>query len=747
MKKVFNDLYVTHRQFIIFALFFIYCFCGIISTSTLSINSLYRLFTNGLELIVAIGLFLYILIDIITKRQKLNLFLLIGSIVSVVVVICANNTILCYLIAFIILFREYKFDNVVKCFLYACLVTLSMVVILAVLNFIENPIFHRGDVVRYSLGFESATIPQALLLFIILAYNYLKKEKINFIVLLVESISIFVCYNLTDTRATFMLALVVICVSLILKIDNILKNKYKLTDKKQKYNVISKRNKVSSLLIALIPLFSVFFFGLLVYLFQFQSNFILKINELLSSRLEFTYNAFISNKITLFGSVNYWFNDIGEYIGVDSAFYNYLFNLGIVPTLLILFVFSAALYKSCLNKNYWLSFALLIITANSFVEAFLFDPRFNVFILSFASLILNSTYNEQKSLVTEQNQKHVGGMDDADLNTKLRDKKLSIIVPVFNGQKYIAKCLDKLLDSKLENKEIIVIDDCSTDKTNEILKKYKSDVMIISLKENKGVSNARNIGLKESTGDYIAFVDSDDDFEKDIHEKMLKSIISQDADVCVCEYNEIYENSSKIVDSKYSLSMGILNSKEGIRSYLVDKISPAVWDKIYKKEILLNHKFDNDLRIGEDILFCLKVFMRANKVSFVKEVLYHYLQQEKSAMHTVSDKLLQFSSVLTKIGTKETNELKTNFQQEFDYFESEMILRSIHSISVQVNKQNKSSVIELLKKVCTKENIKKILKTKLLSKSLKLEALIIKVFGIKFHLFLMPVYLKIRDKR
>lgn len=331
--------------------------------------------------------------------------------------------------------------------------------------------------------------------------------------------------------------------------------------------------------------------------------------------------------------------------------------------------------------------------------------------------------------------------------TKVSNKEplISIVVPVYNGEKFIKKSIDVLLKIKC-SKEIIVINDCSTDNSLKLLKKYGNNIILIDLKENKGVSNARNLGIEKAKGKYIGFVDIDDCIEDEMYDEMLKKLETSAADVCVCNYDEIYENSDLKVSSKYELPKTITTNKETLSLFLTDKISPAIWDKLYKKELLKDISFQKSLAVGEDILFCLNVFMKANKTCYIDKRFYHYLQQSNSVMHKISPKLLQFKDVITSIEKKEKEKLKQNFKEEFEYFELEMITRGIHSISMLCNKQTKKEAQEYLKVYFDKSHFDRIISSKYYSKGIKLEILVLKIFGIKFHLFLMPIYKIIRSK-
>lgn len=322
---------------------------------------------------------------------------------------------------------------------------------------------------------------------------------------------------------------------------------------------------------------------------------------------------------------------------------------------------------------------------------------------------------------------------------------ISIIVPVYNGEKYIDSCITRLLKIKSE-KEIIVINDSSTDNSINLLEKYKGKIKIINLDKNQGVSYARNLGIKHSKGKYVGFVDVDDSIEQNMFDLMLSKIEKDKTDVCICNYDEYKEKSNEITNSKYNYNFECKEKNTVLKNFLIDKISPAIWDKIYKKEILEKIKFNKNLAIGEDILFCLEIFIETNKISFVDKRLYHYLQQENSVMHNISPKLLQFKNVILEIPNDKKEFLESNFRDEFEYFQLEMITRGIHSISALYNKANKKEVKKYLKKYYDKVCFNRIIKNKYTKKNIKIEIFVLKIFGINAHLLLMPMYKFLRKK-
>lgn len=324
-------------------------------------------------------------------------------------------------------------------------------------------------------------------------------------------------------------------------------------------------------------------------------------------------------------------------------------------------------------------------------------------------------------------------------------KKLSIIIPVFNGEKFIKRCVDSVLNQSMYIDEIIIINDNSTDGTIEILEKNYSNLVnikIINLKKNHGVSYCRNLGIEKSSGEYIGFVDSDDYVEVNMFEKMYNNAKDNNLDICICNFVEV--NQENRIKSKYKNNEEVLERDKSLEKYLLNKISPSVWDKIFRRKILKNIKFNTELIIGEDILFCLEAFYYSKKTGFVNDYLYNYIQNDNSAVHTISSKLLQYVDVIKYIPLQIEKDLKLNFKSEYNTFFNSLNLRIIHSVSALYNKKVKNQVFEYLSFV-DKQKLKLIVKDKKLSKFVRVEALIILIFGLKVHISLQPLYVRIRN--
>lgn len=217
--------------------------------------------------------------------------------------------------------------------------------------------------------------------------------------------------------------------------------------------------------------------------------------------------------------------------------------------------------------------------------------------------------------------------------------KVSVIVPVYNVEKYLARCLDSLVAQTLEDIEIICVNDGSTDNSADILAKYaeKDERITVITQSNAGLSNARNAGIDIATGDYIGFLDSDDFIEKDFYEKLYDSAMQNNADVACASI--IRENEKK---RKELIKYDNVIVKSGISEKFALVKAPEhcyVWNKIYKTNVLKEKeiRFIGGL-IYEDMPFTADVLTKMGDVVCVPNTKYHYWVHNESLIKVASDK-------------------------------------------------------------------------------------------------------------
>lgn len=213
---------------------------------------------------------------------------------------------------------------------------------------------------------------------------------------------------------------------------------------------------------------------------------------------------------------------------------------------------------------------------------------------------------------------------------------ISIIIPIYNAEKYLAETLDSILIQTLHNIEIICVNDGSTDNSQKILEEYsqKDKRIKILQKENGGQASARNKGMEIAKGDFIGFMDSDDLIPKIYYEELYKNAIIYNADIVQCRYWMVQEDGKK---EPWILNPMIM-SNESRNPHFKNKLvlayaSGVVWNKIYRNEILKTIHFAEHTSPWEDNPFVVEAFLKAKKIVSVPNVYHNYIQRNNSSIH------------------------------------------------------------------------------------------------------------------
>ncbi len=213
--------------------------------------------------------------------------------------------------------------------------------------------------------------------------------------------------------------------------------------------------------------------------------------------------------------------------------------------------------------------------------------------------------------------------------------KVSVIIPVYNVEKYLRQCLNSVVNQTLEDIEIIVINDGSTDNTLKIVQEYATKYKNIKIidKQNEGCYKARNIGLETAMGEYIAFLDSDDYIESNIYEKLYLKAKETDADIVSSNYYILQDTKLKVVD--FSSSAALLeksnNKVIGAKNIILDAI---IWNRIFKKQMLIEKqiKFHSDIYMADDAFFHIITMLNAEKIVYISDILYTYRISRKDSI-------------------------------------------------------------------------------------------------------------------
>ena len=225
--------------------------------------------------------------------------------------------------------------------------------------------------------------------------------------------------------------------------------------------------------------------------------------------------------------------------------------------------------------------------------------------------------------------------------------RLSVIIPVYNTEQYLHQCIDSVLSQSFSDFELILVDDGSTDRSGIMCDQYAEidqRVRVIH-KRNGGLSDARNYGLKYVTGEFVAFLDSDDYVDTTLYEKMYNKAIKEKADYVECDFIWEYPDESRI-------DTGIRYTNK-LEMFTYARV--VAWNKLIKSEIVLENE---DLRFPyglkyEDVEFFYKLVPKVSKFAFVEEPLIHYIQREDS---------------LVKVQTEKTLDLITSLNEVLDYY-------------------------------------------------------------------------------
>ena len=204
---------------------------------------------------------------------------------------------------------------------------------------------------------------------------------------------------------------------------------------------------------------------------------------------------------------------------------------------------------------------------------------------------------------------------------------ISVIIPVYNVEPYLRRCLDSVVNQTYKELEIFIIDDGSTDGSGAICDEYvKADKRIrVFHTENRGLSCARNLGLDEAKGEWIGFVDSDDWIEPDMYECLLRRAEETGADVVECGFYREYINKTIERNRQSSLTSG----SDAVNALLHGQLSNSVWNKLWRRECFYGARFPEG-RLFEDVVTTYQIFHSADYVSSLEEIKYHYRQRKNS---------------------------------------------------------------------------------------------------------------------
>lgn len=247
----------------------------------------------------------------------------------------------------------------------------------------------------------------------------------------------------------------------------------------------------------------------------------------------------------------------------------------------------------------------------------------------------------------------------------MSEVKVSIVVPIYNLEKYVPRCLDALVNQTLEEIEILCVDDGSKDSAPQIIEDYKTrypNKVKTFHKENGGEWSARTYGLKQATGEYVGFIDSDDVPELTWAEKLYTAAKKNDADIAFSGYDRVDLDTDKTVSVEMT-QYGTMNKDVDFNDDFIVYANPSLWNKIYRRQIVKDLEF-LPFRGCNDTLFLIHSYMSGvKKLTFIPDVLYHYYLRSSSQIHNMNAKDLENLKKYLLV-TKE-NSKKLGIEEEF----------------------------------------------------------------------------------
>ncbi len=323
------------------------------------------------------------------------------------------------------------------------------------------------------------------------------------------------------------------------------------------------------------------------------------------------------------------------------------------------------------------------------------------------------------------------------------DEKISVIVPIYNVEKYLRNCIESIINQTYLNLEIILVNDGSTDKSLSIIEEYsyKDERIKVINKANGGLSSARNAGLEIAKGTYISFIDSDDWIELNMYEVLIENITKYNAEISIIstktvdECGNVLEYNTELIDK----DIEVFNKQEIMSKYLLGSWIPA-WDKLYRRELFDKIRFPIG-KINEDEAIMLKVFDQINSVVVSNKVMYNYVKRPMSiTTSNFSEKKFDWlNNAYNNMKYVEEKYPNVLLQAQSRYF------KSMLSISEQIILGNYSEFNSQVAIISEKiyKNLNTIIKNPYLSNNQKIRAMMIGT-NIKIYKIVKQIYKRIR---
>lgn len=286
--------------------------------------------------------------------------------------------------------------------------------------------------------------------------------------------------------------------------------------------------------------------------------------------------------------------------------------------------------------------------------------------------------------------------------------EISVIIPVYNTEKYLKRCLDSVIHQTFKDIEIIIVNDGSTDNSSSIIDKYKnkdSRIIVIN-QDNNGLSEARNSGIKVSSGKYISFVDSDDTISLDMLNIVHKQLIKENSELIIFRYQRL-SNETEIVLYR-DIDYENMTKEEIFRLSVSLKIIPVSWNKVYKRSLFIDNNlyFPKNMYF-EDCALIFKLIYFAKKVSFLNKILYNWYDIEGSITNSISEKHIydRIKLLLTIKDFLQKYEIYKIYQKEYLFSIVQTLYKIEYSLKFEKNIEKKSKLFNTLNALIQDNNI------------------------------------------
>ena len=280
-------------------------------------------------------------------------------------------------------------------------------------------------------------------------------------------------------------------------------------------------------------------------------------------------------------------------------------------------------------------------------------------------------------------------------------KKISVIVAVYNTEKYIEKCIKSLINQTYSNLEVIIVEDGSTDASKKILEKYSDNekIKIIYNKKNYGLSYSRNVGLTYASGDFIGYIDSDDYVDLDYYEKLMYSIEENKSEIALCDMKVVYDDTGA-----EQISKCYTGEEFNLYNVINTGLVASACNKLFKKDIISKYKFAEG-KVNEDIAVVIPSLVNAKKISYAK-TFYYYVQRGDSIQNSgFSDKRFDiFTGVETTLERIKDNNAYEKLKDAIIF--NQLIVLLFYVIPKETNFIKRGQILKKYHNFISKYNIK-----------------------------------------